>query len=325
MTDSTTPAIPLSPGKVVIWNPALSGSITFILRFACVALFLGRAWQHLFVGTPYRPILFSQPLMEGFVMKVFGLDWTTWATSTVVEANLNLTTQWIGGFFVLCAVAALMSTPRRILAHVCLGLGALFLAVIAFAVYRDKMLRMVEFFELACMIVAPLALILATRREGGHEMLLRHGLPIVMAATFAGHGLYAVGFYPLPGDWVTMVMTILRISEPAAVHLLFVAGVLDFLVAVGVFVPGLRMASAIYAAGWGLMTAVARTVANVGMENFHESAVFWIPETLIRLPNGLIPLVIACLFIRAIRNSPATPQNQYAAAEATGLSQQPTH
>jgi hypothetical protein len=259
--------------------------------------------------------------MEGFVLKVFGLDWTAWATSPVVEANLKLTTQWIGVFFVLCAVAATMATPRRIWTHVCLGMGALVLAVIAFAVYRDKMLRMVEFFELACMISAPLALLSATRREGGQERFLRHGLSAVVAATFAGHGFYAVGFHPLPGEWVTMVMTILHVSEPAAVNLLFAAGVLDFLVAAGIFIPGLRTASAVYAAGWGLLTAAARTRANVQLENFHEAAAFWIPETLVRLPNGLIPLVVAVLLIRSMGRIPAIGRTPPAGAQATAQPQ----
>jgi hypothetical protein len=284
---------------------ALSGSTTLILRFACVALFLGRAWQHLFIGTPYRPILFSQSLMEGFVLKVFGLDWTTWATSPVVEANLKLATQGIGVFFVLGAAAAWVTSPRRIWAHVCLGMGAMVLSVIAFAIYRDKMLRLVEFFELSCMVSAPLALLLATRRGNGHETLLRLALPLALAATFAGHGLYAVGFYQVPGEWVTMVMTILRVSEPAAVNLLFAAGILDFLVAVGIFLPGLRAVAAAYAFTWGLLTASARVVANVTPENFHESALFWIPETLVRLPNALVPLVVFALLLRGLRPEPA--------------------
>lgn len=321
MIDSSPLEIRDSPGKSGPRDAALCGSITFILRFACVALFLGRAWQHLFIGTPYRPILYSQSLMEKFVLKVFGLDWTTWATSPVVEANLKRSTQCIGAFLALCAAAALLATPRRIWTHVCLGVGALLLAVIAFAVYRDKMLRVVEFFELACMISAPLALMAATRRAGGYETLLRLGLPVVVAATFAGHGFYAVGFYQLPGEWVTMVMTLLRVGEPAAVNLLFTAGVLDFLVAVGIFLPGLRIVSAIYAAGWGLLTALARSVANVGTENFHESAVFWIPETLVRLPNGLIPLVIAGLLIRAVNRSPARRHNPLAGVQTAAASQ----
>lgn len=295
----------------------MAGSTTAFLRFACVALFLGRAWQHLFVGTPYRPIVFSQSLMESFVLKVFDLDWNTWATSTAVEANLGIGTIVIGAFFVLCAVAAVVATPQRIWAHVCLGLGAVLLSVIAFAVYRDKMLRLVEFFELACMVAAPLALLLATRREDGHETLLRRALPFAFAATFAGHGLYAVGYYQLPGEWVTMVMTILRVTEPAAVNFLFAAGILDFVVAIGVFIPGLRIASAVYAAVWGLLTACARTAGNVTAENFHESAVFWIPETLVRVPNGVIPLIIVGFLIRAMRTAPATRPNHFTGAQAT--------
>jgi hypothetical protein len=302
----------------------VSGSTTTILRSACAALFLGRAWQHLFIGTPYRPILYSQSLMEGFVLRVFGLDWTTWATSPVVEANLKLATQGIGVFFVFCAVAAVLVSPRRIRAQLCLAAGAILLSVIAFAVYRDKMLRLVEFFELACMVSAPLALLVAARCQDGRETLLRLGLPVVLAATFAGHGLYAVGYYQVPGEWVTMVMTILRVTEPAAFSILFAAGLLDFFVAIGIFVPGLRTASAIYAAVWGLLTALARTLANVTFENFQESAFFWIPETLVRLPNGLIPLVIAGWLLRARRAAPASRPDPSPETPVTAFPPQPT-
>lgn len=296
---------------------ALSGSTTTILRCACAVLFLGRAWQHIFIGPPYRPILYSQSLMESFVLKVFGLDWNTWATSPVVEANLKLGTQWIGVLLVLCAVAAMLANPRRIWAQACLGLGAAVLAVIAFAVYRDKMLRVGELFELACAVSAPIALFLATRRENGHETLLRRWLCVAVAATFAGHGLYAVGFYPRPGEWVTMVMTILGVTEPAAVNLLIVAGILDFAVALGLFIPGLRTASAWYAVAWGFLTAFARIAANVTPENFHESGVFWIPETLIRFPNFLLPLAIAVFLLRAKRTAPAMRPDHFAGVQAS--------
>jgi hypothetical protein len=301
----------------VSWFAALFLSTTTILRFACAALFLGRAWQHIFIGSPYRPILYSQSLMENFVLKVFGLDWTTWATSPIVEANLILTTKWIGGFLVICAVAAMTVSSRRIWAQVCLGLGALVLTTIAYAVFRDKMLRVGELFELACAVSAPIALILATRSQNGHETLLRRWICVAVAATFAGHGLYAVGFYPLPGDWVTMVMTILGVSQPTAVNILFAAGILDFIVAIGIFIPHLRMAAAVYAVIWGFLTALARIAANVTFENIHESSIFWFPETLIRFPNFLLPLVIVGFLMRAMRTTPVMHPNDFAGAQAT--------
>ncbi|MCW1925016.1 hypothetical protein OKA05_20810 [Luteolibacter arcticus] len=279
---------------------ALAGSTTLVLRWACAALFIGRAWQHLFVGTPYRPILFSQSLMEGFVGTVFGLDWTTWATSPVVESNLALATRFIGVVLALCAVAALVTVPRRTWSRLLLASGTTVLAVIAFAVYRDKLLRVGELFELACAISAPVALLLATRPAGAGGSFLRHGLAVAVAATFAAHGLYAVGYYPLPGEWVTMAMTILRLGEQAAVTFLFAAGVLDFLVALTIFIPRLSVAAAAYAFAWGLLTASARVVANVTPENFHESALFWIPEMLVRLPNALLPLVVLGLLVRGL-------------------------
>ena len=306
-----------SIARLASWTAALAGSTTTLLRCACAALFLGRAWQHIFIAPPYRPILYSQSLMENFVLKVFGMDWTTWATSPVVEANLKLSSQCIGVFLVLCAVASLMANPRRIWAQVFLGLGAAVLATIAFAVYRDKMLRVGELFELACAVSAPIALFLATRHEIGRDLLLRIWLSVAVAATFAGHGLYAVGFYPRFGEWVTMVMTILHFSEANAAHFLFAAGILDFLVAIGIFIPRLRTTAAVYAAIWGFLTAFARIAANVTLENFHESSIFWIPEALIRLPNFLLPVAIVGFLIHARRTAPAMRPTHFAGAQAT--------
>lgn len=249
-------------------------------------------------------------MMESFVRNIFGLGWDTWATSPAVEANLILASRVIGAGLVLCAIAALVTTPRRTWTRVMLWLGTAVLAVVAFAICRDKMLRVGEFFELGCAISAPLALLLATRSVGGSARLLRWWLTVAVAATFAAHGLYAIGFYPLPGEWVTMVMTLLRLDEPGAVTFLFAAGIFDFLVAAGIIIPGSRVPAALYAVVWGALTAAARLLANVTPENFRETSIYWIPETLVRLPNCLLPLVVLGLLAYSKRYvSSATQRN----------------
>lgn len=294
----------------------LSAHSTTLLRLACAALFLGRSWQHLFVGTPYRPILFSQPMMEGLVLRFFGMDWTTWATSVAVESNINLATRVIGVVLALCALAALFANARNIWPRVLLCIGSLILAVIAFAVYRDKLLRIGELFELACAVTAPIALLLATRAKPVGDRLLGRCLAVAIAATFGAHGLYAVGYYPRPGDWVTMVMAILGLSEPAAHNLLVIAGILDFAIVVGVMTPGLRAIAAAYAFIWGLLTACARVAAHVSFENIHESGRFWIPETIIRLPNALLPLVLLGLLARLASSARADAHRTLSARNA---------
>ena len=53
------------------------------------------------------------------------------------------------------------------------------------------------------------------------------GLKVAIALTFTCHGLYAVGYYPRPGKFIQMTMTILGTNKEASVIFLNI-GVCEF-------------------------------------------------------------------------------------------------
>ena len=88
-------------------------------------------------------------------------------------------------------------------------------------------------------------------------------------------------------------MDMLYVNEPIAIQILQVAGVLDFVLAVLIFIPGKAARWALaYAVLWGLATSVARVWANVYWEFPLESLHQWLFESVMRLPHALIPLAL---------------------------------
>lgn len=274
-----------------------------LLVWTCAALFFGRAWQHLFWDAPYRSLLWSQETMAGAVGFFLGLSWEDYATSPAVAAVIAGSIKIIGGFYLVCGIAALRFTPTRRWTHLMLALGALALTFLAYCSYRDRLHRIGEFVEHASQFALPLLVVLWSRAIFSREVLA-NVLRVVIALTFAGHGLYAIGVYPTPGEWVTMTMALTGLGDGAAMDFLRIAGGLDFVVAAALFVPHLARPALVYAAAWGLLTALARVAAFVRWDNFAESASQWGFETLVRLPHAALPVALLWL-LRA--REPAFP------------------
>lgn len=265
-----------------------------LLRWTCAALLFGRAWQHLRWDPPYRALLWSQETMEGAVTFLLGMTWEAFATSPAVGSVITGSIQLLGGFLILGGIAALACTPARRWTHVVLILSGILLTFLAYVTYLDRLLRIGEFVEHAAQFSMPIILALWTRDAISRATLI-HTLRLVIACTFVGHGLYAVGVYPTPGDWVTMTMLATGFGEEAALQFLWIAGILDFVVAGALVSPPLARPALIYAAVWGLLTALARVVAFVEWDNFAGSTSQWLFETLVRLPHAVLPLVLLWL------------------------------
>ena len=144
------------------------------------------------------------------------------------------------------------------------------------------------------------------------------GMASTTATTFFCHGLYAVGFYPQPGEWVVWIMEVFRLSEPMGRLFLKAAGMLDFVVAVGFviktqrhkgwtmgknsFVPLCLWGIAAYACFWGFATALGRLVGPLAiastLQTFDE---YWF-EMAVRLVHGGVPLVMLWLTFAPERN-----------------------
>jgi hypothetical protein len=265
------------------------------LRLATFLLFAGRAWQHLFWDAPFRALLWDQNIMEGIVLFLRGGTWQEYVTSAATDRFIQWPITGFGIFYALMALVTLFIREKHHKKFLALYiLSSVSLAFLAFLYTMEKFYHAGQFFEYAIQIMLPLLFwyTLAQRMNPGR---LLTAMKIAVALTFSAHGLYATGFYPQPGVFVDMFISILRVSETAAVKMLFVAGILDFGVSVALFTPRLSRYALLYAALWGGLTAVARTWANFYFDFPLSSLHQHLHETLFRLPHMLVPL--AAFFI----------------------------
>jgi len=119
-------------------------------------------------------------------------------------------------------------------------------------------------------------------------------LKIATAFTFIGHGLYATGYYPRPGNFVDMMIKGFGTTQSQSEMLLNVAGYLDLIAAGLLFIPIKRFykIALIYIIIWGFLTTLARVYANFNPGLGWYSLKQWLPEMLMRFPHFLIPAVL---------------------------------
>jgi len=119
-------------------------------------------------------------------------------------------------------------------------------------------------------------------------------LRLLIALTFTGHGLYAVGFHPVPANFVFMTQAGLGVGEDVARQLLFGVGVLDFLAAGLLLLPWRRawLTGLAWIIPWAVLTTFARVWSYSGYVEWDTLIYQWIPEVVVRLPHILLPLVL---------------------------------
>lgn len=263
-----------------------------LLRLSSFTVFLGRAWQHLFWDPPFRVLLWDEDLLKPVVENVFGVPWQVYVTSPAVDVAIQFLIRSLGVLYVLCAGLSLGMAKEKKWGGWLLLLGSLNLVFLAFLYTMERFFQMGQFIEYAAQAGAPFLLWIVLFRQWKDSRVL-FLLKLIVALTFTGHGLYAVGYYPLPGAFIDMTISILGVSEKMAVALLKLAGVLDLTLAVAIFLPKVSLPFLLYATVWGLLTTLARPVANVDTAFLLSSIHTWLPEMIYRLPHVGVPLAAA--------------------------------
>ena len=266
--------------------------LLILLQVATVAVFAGRAWQHLFWDAPFRTLLWDEAWMKGIVEAWFGMTWQSYITSMETDTTIQVLVKGTGVFYVICALLALfIRLVPKWLGKILL-LGALSLLLLAALYCKEKFFSAGQFLEYALQVTSPIFLYMVAFRKVDWYRLVTY-MKIATALTFVCHGLYAVNYYPRPGLFVEMFLNTLGTKEETAYTLLNLAGVLDFLMSAALFLP-MRFArpAALYCVLWGLATALARITsffdASYALESMHQ----WLHETVFRFPHFLIPLAL---------------------------------
>lgn len=269
-----------------------------LVKMAAVSVFLGRAWQHIRWDAPYRALLWDEAWMKVPVEATLGISWREYVSSNVVDAFIDGLVSATGWFYLLCALAALFIGRLGRVGRAILWIGAANLIFLAALYCKEKFLFIGQFFEYTLQWGAPAMLAIiskAPEKEWSPRFVL--AVKVAIALTFTCHGLYAVGFYPRPGNFLEMVMNILPLNETGAIHFLNTAGALDFALSIALFLPGrFPLLALAYASFWGLATSIARFWAYFHLEYWDSALLQWLHEAVMRLPHFLIPLaLLLCL------------------------------
>lgn len=237
-------------------------------------LLFGWAWQL------WR---WSIPL-EGFVQTLF----------PSIEATSILSFQQGWGITLgLCGLLALGADFLRSqrLIYLSMGYASLSLLLVFLLLFRAKSYQWGNLIEHSIQWTLPL--VFAYYRFQNHHIRSQWVLRILIAATFLGHGLYALGFYGgFPAGYLQMVHNVFGFETAGAERFLMLAGILDMITVVGLLITPLWRYALYYAIVWGFMTAMARIVAYWDVSIWLESLDIWLNQSLIRLGHGGIPLVL---------------------------------
>ncbi|MFK7924230.1 MAG: hypothetical protein AB8H47_19895 [Bacteroidia bacterium] len=244
-----------------------------ILRTLTVILLLGWAWQLWRWTIPLEQFIQSYlPAISSESIHVFQQAW-----------GLTL------GLCGLIALGADWLHSRRLLT-LSMGYASLSLFLIFVLIFRSKTYQWGNLIEHSIQWTLPL--VFAFYRFEPHQLKSQWALRILIAATFFGHGLYAIGYYDVPASYLQMVHQIFGFDAASAERFLFAAGVLDMITVVGLLLPQLWRYVLYYAIVWGFLTAMARLVAYWDASIWLESLDIWLNQTLIRLGHGGLPLVL---------------------------------
>jgi hypothetical protein len=267
--------------------------LLFILvQAAAVCVFLGRGWQHIFWDAPYRALLWDEAWMSGIVERLFDMPWKEYVTSPQVDRNIQGWIKGTGFFYMICAITALfirkLGKPGRIV----LSLGGLNLVFLAALYCKEKFFFAGQFLEYTLQWSSPF--FLAYFAGGGSfNSKAIFLLKVATALTFTCHGLYAAGYYPRPGNFGEMVISITGWAEADAITFLNIAGAMDFIVSVLIFLPKRIAIPALgYVVIWGFLTTLARIWAYFYVDFWAGSLHQWLHESIFRTPHFLLPLVI---------------------------------
>lgn len=280
-----------------MYNEPYKKKLILFLQIATICVFLGRAWQHFVWDAPFRTILWDEEIMKGIIESLFATSWDEYITSPVTDENTQNLIKAFGWFYLCCAFMVVMIKKWKKLAGVFMWMGAASLVLLAMLYCKEKFYSLGQFFEYALQFSAPLFLYYAVRSKLSAKRFTFY-LKIAVALTFVCHGLYAIGYYPRPGYFTEMTMNILGVEEGRAIQFLKLAGILDFVIGVGIFLPN-RIAKWIilYAVIWGFFTTIARVWAYVEIDYFLQTMKQWFHETIFRVPHFLLPLTLYLMVI----------------------------
>jgi|GEM_PF-373377 hypothetical protein len=252
-----------------------------------------RGWLMYKWDSHIRSLLWNEEAVSPLLEKYTNLSWEDYA----LESDPFITTglEWLGIVLMLGAVLTLlMRIPYfAIFKWFLIPLWAI-LALDSFSNYFDVSYQLGMLIEYMLQAGIPLLFLLVLMFP---RMLKTWAwvTSLFVSACFIGHGLYAVGYHPVPWSFQVMTMEILGISEESSISFLYTVGVLDFMAGIAILVPILRRLGLYYMFAWGGATSLARILAHYDPSLKYHGMDPWVAECVVRTSHWVVPMLLLML------------------------------
>lgn len=264
-----------------------------VIRLGAFLCFAGWTWVHFYWEGPYGILLWQDSTYQ--LAGRFGISWEEFVGSGYDDGLVQKCLARIGWLYLVCTILTLTVSKRSWIQMVALFGGSGLLVVLSYAKYVAAQRQPPMFVEHGGQMLIPVLLVLALALGVRHRATMVTAM-VALLMTFAGHGCYALDIWPTPATFYGMICVIFHVEYETAQTLLGIAGVLDFLVCIGIFIPPLRRICALYATVWGFLTAIARPVAGMSWSLNDWGADQFLHEAVLRAPHFLIPLYLFLLW-----------------------------
>ncbi len=267
-----------------------------LLCLAFIGVSVGRAYQCIFWDIPIRSLLWKEEWMTSVVTNILGLSWEDYLKHPQADSSIQCFVSVLGYLLVLTLIMALIQY-RQLLTRLSLYTSFIILTFIAFLYHLEKFQTAGQFFEYSLQFTTPW--ILWSYLKSGVTKKWIVLVKVAVALTFTSHGLYALGFYPVPVHFVSMTIQILPFSQGSAVSFLFVIGIIDIICSIGLFTRGVFFKLSLwYCIIWGGLTTAARIMANVDVSMMGSTLHQWWYQSMYRLPHFIFPILLYLVCVR---------------------------
>ncbi len=251
--------------------------------------------MHFYWEGPYGILLWHDATFT--LAGKFGISWEEFVGTGADDGFVQKCVASMSWLYLICTILTLtVRKGSRIQMAILVG-GSGLLVILSYAKYLASQRQLPMFIEHGGQMLIPIIFVLALALGVRHRVTVAVAI-LAFIMTFAGHGSYAVGLWPTPSSFYAMTSVILQVDFATAKSLMLAAGILDFVICIGLFVPFLRRPAALYGVIWGFLTAMARPVAGMSLSLFYWGADQFLHEAVLRAPHFLIPLYLFFLWYR---------------------------
>jgi len=271
-----------------------------LFQVSLIAIFLGRFLQHWFSDLPYRVLIWDEALLKPIVEQL-GCTWEYYANTFASDQHIFLLIRVLSIFMILSIVWVIRPDNKNNLLRIATIIAVFLLFAITFAYWKDYFWSIPQLMELCLHWMLPLAFLLHWTQWYNFQNWIFIGL----ASTFIGHGIYAMGYLPLPGNWVDLAINSFNCSEGMAKLFLQIVGYGDVIASLLLLVPRLRLYGLYYMAVWGFCAMLGRGIGIQYMgDPIFQFSIRLFSEMIIRFPQWLVALAMIYWLRLELRSKP---------------------